>query len=1333
MVTYKQFIIFLIGLFIQIYAYAIDFRHLTVDDGLPQMSVYAIEKDSSGYMWFGTGDGLSRFDGYQFVTLPYTPNQSGLLSNTISSLKMASNNVLWIGTSKGVSRLNVSDLSFLPPINIKYENVRQLIRHGETIWVVQHSGISGFKGEHRHTHISVENEDVLSMAVVQDGIWVGTNQGLYFYHLDSKALERLDLINELVEFIYPLSRKELLLATFSGLTKLNLKTQHQQRFPIGSHLDINNPGNITFIQQHPNGNIWVGSWNQGLFELSPDLQILNQFRYVKSNPTGLSNNEPKAIYIDEDMLWVGNQGGGINILWYRARFLTHVRSNTDGNGLSHPLIRSIGETHDSLLVGTSDGLNRLTLNEGLPVKVELARITGDCTTENRSISAITTTQDGKIWVASTGAGRCILFEYDASHNELNVVSHTADIQRIGVTQILELDDGNKLLLTVSGIYQFSEHEFKRIPAFDVLDEQVVWRGMQDTKGRLWLGTHTQGIYLYSSDYQLLAHFENELNQSTSLSSNYVKSFLQDNKGTIWVGTAAGLNKYNENLQSFDVITQADGLSNNTIYGILQDKNDHLWISTNSGINRFTPDNSNFWHLSNMDGLQSSEFNTGAFFKQKNGHMVFGGINGINILQPAKLNPRANVNKIKIGQLNLSSAESSVEQHLKADDFTVLELDHLNTRTQLTISSLDFINQNQFQFAYQLVGQSNTWFDLAKGENIISFSALPAGSYQLMLKSRNNDGIWSDPQASLKLSVVPAPWLSPLAYFSYLLVLVFVLFGLYVWRTNNLRKKQQKLEELIFERTDTINQQAQVLVLQNEVLQKTITEKDNVFAHVTHEFKTPLTLVLNPLQTLKAGASEPQKPLLELIERNSQRLNHLVDQLVGFSEISQNNTDSAHNVSNINRKIELYLSDFSGIFKEKSIKVVFLADQQYVVALPLNILELVLSNTISNAAKYCSPHGCIQLSLTATSTDFCTIVISNTHKNLSDEQLTRMFERFYRVPMHQTQVPGTGLGLALVKDALTMFNCEISASNIPDAIQISFTLPLTSNQQVVATDERPPLAGSMRHSSLPNQLEIKTQSVNDASQPLLLIIEDDPDMRTLLHSELSRDFDLLIFSQPEEGIQAAIEHIPDAILLDYMLPWLNGDAVTVKLRANILTCHIPILILTAKADKQTKLATMRALVDDVMAKPFDSEELLVRLYSLLEIRQLLSKKHQAGFENAETILPTNPVEQQFRLKLDEILSQHYRDERFDVVKLASLLCVSERQLQRKCKSTLDVSPKSYIRDYRLIQAKQKLLNGEQITRVGFDCGFSSSAYFTQCFRAYFGYPPSEYKKQITILK
>ena len=1307
---------------------AVNFRHLTVDDGLPQMSVNAIEKDSAGYMWFGTGDGLSRFDGYNFFNFPYQPNKSELVSNTISSLKMANNHILWIGTSKGVSRVNTKDFSFLPPIDVKPENVLQLVRDNDTMWVVQHSAISQFKADKRQTFLSIDGENIFAMAIVELGIWVGTNQKLYFYSFEDKTLLPIPAINQHVDIIFIYSADELLLATSDGLVKFNIKTEHVQRFPIGSSNDVDNSGDILFVEKHSNGNIWIGSWNQGIFELNPDLQILNQFSYVKNNPTSLSNNEPKAMYIDDEVIWLGNQGGGINMLWERARFLNHVGSNSDGTGLSHPLIRSIGETNDGLLVGTSDGLNRLTLNAGLPVKVELARITGDCTAENRSISAITTTQDGKIWVASTGAGKCFLFEYDALHNELNAIPHTADILPVGANQIIELADGNKLLLTVSGIYQFSDHEFKRIPAFEVLDEQVVWRGMQDAKGRLWLGTHTRGIYLYSADYQLIAHFEHDLNQSTSLSSNYVKSFLQDNKGNIWVGTTAGLNKYNEKLQTFDVITQANGLSNNTIYGVLEDEPGFIWLSTNKGINRLAPDSLHVWHLSAADGLQSSEFNTGAFFKQKNGNLVFGGINGINILQPANLSPKAKINKIKIGQLNLSSAASSVDQHLNADDFTVLELDHLNTRTQLSISSLDFINQKQFQYAYQLVGQSDSWFELPKGENLISFSALPAGSYQLRLKSRNNDGIWSEPQASLKLSVVPAPWLSPLAYFSYLLALVFVLFGLYVWRTNNLRKKQQKLEELIFERTDTINQQAQVLVLQNEVLQKTITEKDNVFAHVTHEFKTPLTLVLNPLQTLKAEASEPQKPLLELIERNSQRLNHLVDQLVGFSEISQNNTDSANTVSNINHKIELYLSDFSGIFKEKSIKVVFLADQQYLVALPLNILELVLSNVISNAVKYCAPNGCIQLSLTATSTDFCNIAISNTHKKLSDEQLERMFERFYRLPMHQTKVPGTGLGLALVKDALTMFNCEISASNTLDAIEITFTLPLASNQQAPVNDELPILSSFKLYSSIPNQLEIKTQLVNDASQPLLLIIEDDPDMRTLLHSELNRDFDLLIFSQPEEGIEAAIEHIPDAILLDYMLPQLNGDAVTMKLRANILTCHIPILILTAKATKQTKLSTMRALVDDVMAKPFDSEELLARLHSLLEIRQLLSRKYQAGFENVKVSQPINPVEQQFRLKLDEILGQHYSEETFDVVKLASLLCVSERQLQRKCKSTLDVSPKSYIRDYRLLQAKDKLLAGEQITRVGYDCGFSSSAYFTQCFRAYFGCSPSEYTKR-----
>jgi signal transduction histidine kinase/ligand-binding sensor domain-containing protein/DNA-binding response OmpR family regulator len=1328
MVTRKQVSVFFVLLCIQFCAYSLDFRHLTVDDGLPQMSINAIEKDTSGYMWFGTADGLSRFDGYDFVTIPYVPNQSSLLSNTITSLSMADNNILWIGTAKGISRINTEDLSILPPLDIEPDKVLKIIRDRETLWVLQYGRISGFINNKCHTTISIENEDIWAMAIIETGVWLTTDKNLYFYSFKTQSITLLESINELVDLIYVYSNDELLLATLTGLVQFNVKTRHFKRFSYGNFDQLKNSGDINFIEKQPNGHIWLGIWNQGVYELDQDLKVIYLYKNIKNDPGSLANNEPLSIYFDSDLIWIGNQGGGINLLWERARFLSQIGSKNTKSGLSHPLVRSIGESENALLVGTSDGLNKITSSSYGEITSELATINGDCSTENRAISAIKSLRDKRIFVATTGAGRCFLFEYDPQLNELNALTHAAELKPIGGNQIVELDDGNKLLLTVDGIFQFSDDFIQQNPAFKPLDGQVVWVGMQDRQGRIWFGTHSEGIYLFSPKYELLAHFKNQEDEITSLSSNYVKSFLQDSKGNIWVGTVAGLNLFDELSQTFSVITQNEGLSNNTIYGILEDEHGALWLSTNKGINRFNLTNQTIWQLTTADGLQSTEFNTGAYFKQKSGKLVFGGINGINILTPSKLSPKLNNQKIRISQLELSSDEHQVGQTFNVHDSDFLELNHQNTRTQITISSLDFINQNRVQYAYQLLGLSEKWFTLPVGENILSFSTLSAGSYQLVLKSRNSDGLWSEPQIKLKLKVIPAPWLTPWAYGAYFVLLIFVLCCLYYWRINTLRKRQIKLEELILERTETINQQAQVLVLQNEVLQKAITEKDNVFAHVTHEFKTPLTLVLNPIKSLMDSATETQISMLELIERNSYRLNYLVDQLVGFSEIHNKALSKVQEVVSFNRTLKLYLSDFAAIFREKNINVKVNMHEEFKLALPISILDLVLSNIISNAVKYCSNEGDIQINIIGDTAEHCLLSISNTHPRLSDEQLRKMFERFYRVPIHQSFAPGTGLGLALVKDALALYNCKIVAKNVPMAIEIVMSLPIASTPETKVPNNSNRQISTIRH-SLPRQhIEIKSTGDSHNDLPLLLVIEDDPDMRLLLHSVLTEHFELLIYSQPEEAIAATVDQLPDVILLDYMLPELNGDEVTARLRSNVLSCHIPILILTAKSDKQTRLLNMRALVDDIMAKPFDTEELLTRLFSLIEIRQLLSKKQQHLYKKEQNENVENEIEQQFRLKLTDVIQQHYADTDFDILKLANLLGVSERQLQRKCKSTLDISPKSFIRDYRLIQAKEKLLQGEQITRVGFDCGFSSSAYFTQCFRAYFGYPPSETKKR-----
>lgn len=877
---------------------------------------------------------------------------------------------------------------------------------------------------------------------------------------------------------------------------------------------------------------------------------------------------------------------------------------------------------------------------------------------------------------------------------------------------------------------------------------------EDKEGMIWMGTEkgfSKCIVPEDKNENLrVSYYSNVSGDLSSLSYNHVTSFVKDPTDPdrfIWISTkGGGINRFNKECESFEHITIENGLPDNIVYGLLLDDLGNIWGSTNKGLFCLTLSSATTGEdklaysirtFSKSDGLQDNEFNTGAFARFPDGRLAFGGINGLNIFDPAEVlkvdfSPKTMITNILVNnQSVLPEADDGIlRQTIETADQITLTNEH--KILTLEFASLDYNAPDAIRYRYQLIGADDTWIE-AGNHATATFLNLDPNSYIFRVQGTNSQGIWSDNYAEIRIVVLPPWWKTWWAYTIYAL-LIFLGAGAYLRFTVNRAKLRQQLQ---FEKRE------------KDRVKDLDTMKTQLYMNLTHEFRTPLTIILGLAKQMKEDPKAYLDNGLNMIIDNGQNLLGMVNKMLNLSKLESGKMKLDLQQGDIIIVLRLLTESFRSYASKKEIQIHFLPEEELIVMdFDHDKIQQIVSNLLSNAFKFTPAHGHIYFSVRREDHEL-QIRVKDTGRGISEEDHLRIFDRFYQSDNSTTrEYEGTGIGLALCKQLVLLMNGNISVESPPSGsslgAEFKVALPITNTAERTFLEESD-------HTFYLRQNGINQISQNDKSKPLhaiekeaeevkkdklILLVEDNEDIVAYVASIL-KDYNLIVAMNGHEGFELASERIPDLIISDVMMPIMDGFELLQCVKSDEKTNHIPIIMLTARADMDSKLEGLEYGANVYLPKPFEKQELLFHIINLFDLRQKLQHHYLkiAGLtETAHSETKEDKmegVEDEFVIKVRELVHERLKDFNFTVEDLAKGLHLSQSQLGRKLSALTGLTPNRFIRNARLKKAERLLLESEEsITSIAFESGFNDPSYFIRVFKKEKGQTPQEWRMVVS---
>ncbi|RPI75774.1 MAG: hybrid sensor histidine kinase/response regulator [Ignavibacteriales bacterium] len=1368
------------------------FKHLTINNGLSQNAVFAILQDHKGFMWFGTKDGLNRYDGYSFRVYQHNSFDSTSISdNYISFLFEDSHGTFWIGTLSGglnrfkresdtfehihynlSSSLNINESEILSIAEDSYDHL-WIGTRGEGLFRLSFNKdkISGSKQflQNNNEVNSLSNNVISALCVDSEGtLWVGTENGLNKYIPSNESFLRYEIntknpeapyspLEKSISGIYESSEKELWLGSLSGIVKFDRRSGTYKLYPHQYEIFRYGWGNIKNIIEDFSGKLWLATPGM-LMSFDP---ATNSYEYFKNDPLNsqsISYNSISSGYVDKTgILIFGTSGMGINFYDPKAnRFSTLYRKKEPSSRITGFSIRSILDEGNGFVYISTDILYRWNRKTGELKSYETSSNNLDAF-GNTGPWSIIKSSDGKLWTATTeGLYMVDPRKENIKQYKFNPVNPNGLPQK-GIYTVFE-DNEKKIWIATENYLSrlingedgtFQNFRYQSGPAYNEQVRPVIY---QDKKGIFWLGTK-DGLVRFDYQNSKFKTFRNDPKNPSSINNNLIKSLCPDPfqpENFIWIGTAGGgLNRFNVEEETFIHFTERDGLPNNVVYGILPDEAGNLWLSTNKGLSKFNPQTNAFRNYDVRDGLQSNEFNTGAYFKSKTGEMFFGGINGLNYFFPDKIKdnpfkPHLVFTSLKVGDRIISTKDSSGILHKTISETEKIILPYDYEVVTFEFASLDYSSPEKNQYAYKLKNFNDNWI-YPGSVRTATYTNLSPGEYIFHVKGSNNDGIWNEEGIKLTLIITPPWWNTWWAYILYGILFISGLYWIRRYELNRINLKNQlKLEKV---ETDTLRKLDHV--------------KSNFFANISHEFRTPLTLILGQVESvMSSGIEIKEKTKLQVANRNARRLLTLINQLLDLSKLEAGSMELKAEQHNIVSFLKSLFFSFESLAESKKITLKFESEFENIpVVFDPDKMEKVFYNLVSNAFKFTesgeiriiinlpvSRHSVPTLSGSESrsaiadakqmlkqvqhekSPSFVEIIIKDTGIGISSDRLSNIFDRFYQVDSSSTREhEGTGIGLALTKELVDLHKGKITVnSREGEGTEFIITFPLGD-----LSKEKAELSMEESHSG--NNEISETNPASGITYPesekkeIILIVEDNSDVRSYIREQLEMDYQVIEASNGEDGISKAQSGIPDLIVTDVMMPKMDGYQFSKQIRGDEKTSHIPIVMLTAKAALDDKIEGLETGIDAYLTKPFSAKELRVRIKNLIYQREQLRKR----FSKSTVIKPSEvsaiSVDQEFLQKVIMIIEKHFDDEKFGVDPLAEEVFMSVSQLNRKLNALVDQPAGQLIRSLRLQRAADLLKqNAGSVAEICYKVGFNDQAYFSRAFKKQFGVSPSEYK-------
>jgi len=1327
--------------------------------GLSNSSINTIFQDSENLLWIGTWDGLNRYDGNSFeIFRPELNNKNSLSNQVILKIDEDNTGRIWILTIHGINRYDKKTGVFehynfsrenIPPLSESEFNMA-LDSSKNVFCAIKDWGIGYFDGD----HFQLLNTEKLSKKAVKkmeftlsgELLVLFEDNKLYCLSFKSKPSEnffvsKTALISDNIRTFGIISKEKICTVSVAGNS--NLYSLATKKKTLLTKKDIENTiGNI------PEG--LIVSSKSGYFIIDTNGTVINNdwLKYLNNQKT------TTLIKGNENILWAGTDGDGI-IKIYPLKKSFNLITKAQVPELDGAIVRTFLQVDEnSFLVGTKGkGLfhfsSKFYLDPEKPL--EYKNYNENNSAINNAIFSLCKGQDDLIFVGTDGEGISV---FDLKKNKLTnwaAITGNKAYDYFKSTYSIYQDVDGFIWLGTNGygmirckIERSGENlkitDFKRYIATNnnknSLSSNIVFSVIPKDKNQLWIGTRLGGLNLFDKKSEHFNIYKNNPNDTTSLSNNDILCLQTDAKNRLWIGTSFGLNLLdpakNGRTAIFQNFTVKNGLPNNTIHGIVADKKNNLWLSTNFGLSNFNPNQLKFTNYSRNEGLQNNEFADGAFYQDLKSDFIFmGGIKGFNYFLPQKIKESTIIPDLFIDKISGQNQPIPYYQGLvitpNSDTHPSIVLKYNQNFFDIKLTALTFINTEKCQYAYRLMNFDKGW-NTINNRRIISFTNVPKGKYSLWIKWSNSDGVWSKPVHAIDICVKPVFWQSNLALIIYsLLFLGFVLFVLSYYK-----KRQSLTQNILFRQRE------------KELHENRLT----FFTDIAHEFQTPLTLIVGPIQKLSEATNlnERNQKFIQMIQRNSSRLLFLTQQLLEFRKAEYNYLEVTVKKFDLVNLIEQIAELFDEWALDKNI--------EYHLEIPTTLpgwfdkdkIEKIVFNLMSNAFKYTPSNGKIDLKFYIQDKDSkkLNITITNTGKGIPKEELDSLFTQFFLADTNAKETDNnmfrTGIGLAYVKKLVGVLKGEIQVTSTLNK-ETTFTILLPCNKEAYSEKELDTAISPILISHhLKNILEENTIKIEDTpnkvlsleeladNRKVILIVEDEKDIHTLLNELLSEKYKLIVAYNGLEAMQIIEDVLPDIIISDVMMPFMDGVELCKKIKTNLKTCHIPFIMLTAKDSVIHRIEGIESGANSYIPKPFYPDHLLIRIQKLLEEKELISRyfKQDTLTENLPH-LDINKEEKDFIKKVIELIRNNIDNENLQSLFIERELGISNSQLYRKTKQLFGFTPGDLIRTIRLKYAAELLRKNKlTVSEVCYQSGFNNRSYFYREFKKLYDLTPKNYQ-------
>ncbi|MCH7403039.1 two-component regulator propeller domain-containing protein [Belliella kenyensis] len=1318
------------------------FRHLGVEDGLSHNTVFTIYQDHKGFMWFGTKDGLNRYDGHTFKVYKNIQGDSNSLRNNhILSFHEDGENMLWIGTNAGIS--------IYDPILEKFNPFDTMDQNGEQVWgqilkikedplgniwiASSTAGVYRYQPNERklirfshdpNRPSSLGSGSVSSLTIDDKGIvWVGILGGgverfipaneSFLKHEKSAQILKKDLILE----IFDLGGNDLLVGTKNnGLKLLNKETGG-----IKAILQEDHAGNKLFIRNIAKSDgqeIWI-STEQGIYVYDFSQNTYKHFSQNPNDPYTLSDNATYSIYKDrEGGFWIGTYFSGLNYLPNIPTNFEKFYPVINQNSIQGKRVREMVEDLDgNIWIGTEDaGLSKFN-----PIDKSFINFLPNKSKNSLSYHNVhgLLIDQNNLWISSHSQG-LKLDKLDIRSGRFDRLDQSALQNPLFDTDIFAIckdSNNNKWYGTISGVY-LMRHGENQMNFFDKLSISFYYDILEDTDGNIWFATINNGLFCYKPSSDTVIHYLTNPNDKRSLPGNAIVTLFEDSKKNLWVGSEGyGLARFDRENDAFETIDLSMGLPSNTIYKILEDDLGQLWLSTNRGLVKYNSANQKIEVFTKSNGLLSDQFNYKSGLKASDGKLYFGSLNGFIVFDPKTFSKSSFEPKVTFTGLKLFNKEIIVgaSDGILSHSITQtnkIVLTHDQSSLSLSFAALGFTQPESWKYLYKLEGFEKEWNQPVKS-NEVSYPNLAPGNYTLLVKTINEQGEISQEEANLSIVIKPPFYYSPLAYFIYFLLLMILIISIILSYRKRVQNRHQKNIE----------------ILEAQKEKEIFNAKIEFFTNITHEIRTPLTLIKGPLEIILKNEEKLEdntKENLKIMEKNADRLIHLSNQLLDFRKAEKQSfqlnfvkTDISRVLIDLHYRFQPLAYSNQLKFEVTGIQDVYFADVDQ------EELIKIVSNMVSNAIKYAASYINIAL-VTEEDTNF-EIVVSNDGKLIDESYQEKIFEPFFQIDPDETNKPrqGTGLGLPLAKSLAELHggNLSYSATYINELNSFILKLPKNQSHSFELDKIESEEFFDADDANFPN-----TSIKNAIEKQVILLVEDNRELQTFIETNLKNDYHILKANHGKDALRILEAHQVDLIISDIMMPVMDGITMCHQLKSDLLYSHIPVILLTAKNNIQSKLEGLEVGADVYIEKPFSVEYLILQAKNLLKYRDQVRDNFAKSPQVLSVSIAHTKADEKFLHEINKIIDAEISNEQFGVNELAEKVHMSQSSLLRKIKGVSKLTPNEYIRLVRLKKAAELLSSGSlSISEVCVKVGFNSPSYFSKCFQKQFGELPKDYQK------